>query len=229
MIFACLWFLTRNRQGEKHRDRWDEVLFIDARKMGRIVDRTHCELTDDVLVRIADTYHDWRGEDSTGEYADVPGFCKGAMLGRYVDTATYSLPAATWAWSLSPTTVSPSRRRWPGWTRLLRQTWNGGVGGNYKGGKMIRPTDIEPREEYRIWLRYSNGAAGEIALSHLAGYGICKIGDDRACFGVVYIAPAGSISQGENVELCPDALYIQLTGKSGEETMPNARFLVENV
>jgi type I restriction enzyme M protein len=56
------------------------VLFIDARKLGRMVDRTHRELTDEEIARIADTYHAWRGEKEAGEYKDVPGFCKSATL-----------------------------------------------------------------------------------------------------------------------------------------------------
>ena len=56
------------------------MLFIDARKMGRMVDRTHRELTDEEIARIADTYHAWRGEKEAGEYKDVPGFCKSATL-----------------------------------------------------------------------------------------------------------------------------------------------------
>ena len=79
-IPACLWFLARDRRGGRHRDRQGEVLFVDARKMGRMADRTHRELTDDDIARIADTYHAWRGEEDAGVYADVPGFCKSAAL-----------------------------------------------------------------------------------------------------------------------------------------------------
>ena len=79
-IPACLWFLARDRRNSKFRDRRGEVLFIDTRKLGRMVDRTHRELTDEDIARIADTYHTWRGEDGTGEYADTPGFCKSATL-----------------------------------------------------------------------------------------------------------------------------------------------------
>ncbi len=79
-IPACLWFLARDRQNGKFRDRRGQVLFIDARKLGRMVDRTHKELTDDDIAKIADTYHAWRGEQDAGEYADVPGFCKSAEL-----------------------------------------------------------------------------------------------------------------------------------------------------
>jgi type I restriction enzyme M protein len=79
-IPACLWFLARDRKNGKFRDRHGHVLFIDARKLGRMVDRTHRELTDEDIARIADTYHGWRGERETAEYADVPGFCKSATL-----------------------------------------------------------------------------------------------------------------------------------------------------
>ena len=98
-IPVCLWFLSRDRRRGKHRDRRGEVLFIDARKLGHMVDRTHRELTDDDIASIVGTYHAWRGGECAGEYADVPGFCKSATLeeirkhghiltpGRYVGTA----------------------------------------------------------------------------------------------------------------------------------------------
>jgi type I restriction enzyme M protein len=79
-IPACLWFLARDRKNSKFRDRRGHVLFIDARKLGRMVDRTHRELTDEDIARIAATYHAWRGERAAGKYADVPGFCKSAPL-----------------------------------------------------------------------------------------------------------------------------------------------------
>ena len=79
-IPACLWFLSRDRKGGKVRGRRGEVLFIDTRKRGRMVDRTHRELTDGDIARVADTYHAWRSVDGVGEYADIPGFCKSAAL-----------------------------------------------------------------------------------------------------------------------------------------------------
>jgi type I restriction enzyme M protein len=84
-IPACLWFLARDKSNGKRgkqtlRDRRGEVLFIDARNLGQMVDRTRRELTDADIQRIADTYHAWRGEKDAGEYADVPGFCKSATL-----------------------------------------------------------------------------------------------------------------------------------------------------
>ncbi len=79
-IPACLWFLARDRKNGKFRDRRGHVLFIDARKLGPLVDRTHRELSDGDIARIAGTYHAWRGGKEAGAYADVPGFCKSAPL-----------------------------------------------------------------------------------------------------------------------------------------------------
>jgi type I restriction enzyme M protein len=107
-IPVCLWFLTRSKKngpgGRPARDRRGETLFIDARKMGTLVDRIHRELTDDDIARIAGTYHAWRGDPpvgsaSTAIHSDIPGFCKAAKLddirkhghvltpGRYVGAA----------------------------------------------------------------------------------------------------------------------------------------------
>jgi type I restriction enzyme M protein len=98
-IPVCLWFLARDRRSGRFRDRRGETLFIDARKMGTLVDRTHRELTDGDVATIAGTYHAWRGDEDAGEYADVPGFCRAAPLdeirkhghvltpGRYVGAA----------------------------------------------------------------------------------------------------------------------------------------------
>ena len=99
-IPACLWFLARNKNpGKGLRDRRGQVLLIDARKLGVLVDRTRRELTDAEVQKIADTYHAWRGEKDAGEYADVAGFCKSVSMdeirkhghvltpGRYVGAA----------------------------------------------------------------------------------------------------------------------------------------------
>jgi type I restriction enzyme M protein len=75
-IPACLWFLARDKSANGHRDRRGEILFIDARKLGVMVDRTRREFRPEDVARITDTYHRWRGKE--GGYEDVPGFCKSA-------------------------------------------------------------------------------------------------------------------------------------------------------
>ena len=77
-IPVCLWFLTRNKAGKGFRNRHGETLFIDARKMGTLIDRVHRELTEEDIAKIAGAYHVWRGEKGAGEYEDVAGFCKSA-------------------------------------------------------------------------------------------------------------------------------------------------------
>lgn len=108
-IPVCLWFLARNKGKNGFRARKGEVLFIDARKVGHMVDRTLRDFSftpgdpETDIVKIADIYHAWRGEKDAikrrGKYEDIPGFCKSATLneikehgyiltpGRYVGAA----------------------------------------------------------------------------------------------------------------------------------------------
>jgi len=84
-IPVCLWFLARDKSNgiardAKLRDRRNEILFIDARKLGHMVDRTRKEFSDEDIDKIAQAYHAWRGEGDAGAYEDVPGFCKAASL-----------------------------------------------------------------------------------------------------------------------------------------------------
>lgn len=77
-IPAALWFVSRDRHNHKFRDRHDEILFIDARKMGTMVTRKNKELTDDDIKKISDIYHAWRTKD--GKYQDVKGLCKASKI-----------------------------------------------------------------------------------------------------------------------------------------------------
>ena len=93
---------------------------------------------------------------------------------------------------------------------------------------MIRPTEVEPRDGYRMWLRYQDGTFGEIDLSHLVGRGVFEAWNGRTRFEAVRVAHTRGIAWGDEIELCADALYLQLTGKAVEDVMPKTRVRVED-
>jgi type I restriction enzyme M protein len=77
-IPVCLWFLSKKKNDGKRRDRRKQILFLDARKMGTLIDRVHRELSDADIEKIASTYHSWRGDKGAAKYEDVAGFVKSA-------------------------------------------------------------------------------------------------------------------------------------------------------
>lgn len=77
-IGVSLWFVSKGRAGNGHRERLDEVLFIDARKLGTMESRRIRILTEEDIAKIAGTYHAWRNHD--GGHQDVPGFSKAAKF-----------------------------------------------------------------------------------------------------------------------------------------------------
>ena len=94
-IPVCLWFLAKNKGADSKRgfrNRKGETLFIDARKMGTLIDRVHRELTDADLEKIAGTYHSWRGAKGASAYADVAGYCKSATTAEIVAHAHVLTP-----------------------------------------------------------------------------------------------------------------------------------------
>ncbi len=85
-IPVCLWFVTKNKHDGKRRDRRKQTLFIDARKLGSLIDRVHRELTEADITKIVNIYHAWRGDKGASKYEDVAGFAKSATTG---DIATH--------------------------------------------------------------------------------------------------------------------------------------------
>jgi len=79
-IPASLWFLSRNKANGKFRNRTDEILFIDARNMGHLINRRTREFSEEEIATIAVTYHNWR--NPKGDYEDVSGFCNSAAIER---------------------------------------------------------------------------------------------------------------------------------------------------
>ena len=79
-IPACLWFLARNKTNGKFRNRSNQVLFIDAREIGRMISRRQKELMEEDITRIGEIYHSWRSKDWEQHYKDIPGLCKSVAI-----------------------------------------------------------------------------------------------------------------------------------------------------
>ena len=84
----------------------------------------------------------------------------------------------------------------------------------------FRSVAVEARDGYRIWLRYAEGAEGEVDLSHLVGSGVLAAWREPDCFAGVHIGTGDGNAWSEEIDLCPDALYLQITGKSPDDIWP---------
>jgi type I restriction enzyme M protein len=96
-IPACLWFLARNKSNGKFRNRSNEILFIDARELGSMINRRQKTLTEDDIKKISDIYHNWRSKSEFNKYKNIAGLCKSVTIqevrknnyvltpGRYID------------------------------------------------------------------------------------------------------------------------------------------------
>jgi Protein of unknown function (DUF2442) len=80
-----------------------------------------------------------------------------------------------------------------------------------------RPVEVKPLENFRIWLRYDDGTEGEVDLSDVAGRGVFEAWNNRAFFEAVRLGSHGAIEWGSGIDICPDAMYLRLTGKSPED------------
>ena len=88
---------------------------------------------------------------------------------------------------------------------------------------MLKPVDVKPLPGHKIWLKYADGVEGEVDLSGLVGKGVFCLWDDPNAFETVSIGESGQIRWGDQVDLCADALYMQLTGKSPEDVFPDLK------
>ena len=89
---------------------------------------------------------------------------------------------------------------------------------------MFRILEVKAKSHFRLWLRYSDGAQGEIDVSDLAGKGVFRKWLDPGAFETVKIGDAGELLWGDDADLCPDSLYLRLTHKRPEEVFPALRF-----
>jgi hypothetical protein len=93
---------------------------------------------------------------------------------------------------------------------------------------MSTALEVKPLENYRVWVRFSDGVEGIASLSEFAGKGVFKTWDVNDSFRQVRIGEGGGIEWGDQIDLCPDALYLKITGKTPEELFPSLRNLVEH-
>jgi hypothetical protein len=111
---------------------------------------------------------------------------------------------------------------------FLRETHN--EWGSLPDSHLPALLEVEPREAYRIWLRYNDGVCGEVDLSDIPRTGVFAAWEDRAFFDTAHLDEHGAVVWGEDEQLdaCADYLYMRLTGKSAEELMPGLRGLAVN-
>ena len=91
---------------------------------------------------------------------------------------------------------------------------------------MFRPTHVKPLPGYKLHIRYTDGVEGDVDLSELAGQGVFALWDRPGAFERVSIGESGEIRWTDQVVLCPDALYLKITGKSPEDVFPNLKAIV---
>ena len=88
---------------------------------------------------------------------------------------------------------------------------------------MFKPIKVKPLREYKIWVKYSDGVEGEVDLSNLNGNGVFEFWNDYKNFQNVHIGENGEIAWSDKIDICPDSVYMSITGKSPEELFPNLK------
>jgi Protein of unknown function (DUF2442) len=86
---------------------------------------------------------------------------------------------------------------------------------------MFKPTKVTPLQGYKLHIRFTDGAEGNVDLSHLAGKGVFSLWNTPGAFESVHVGSSGEIKWSDEVEICSDTLYMEITGKSPAEVFPN--------
>ena len=86
--------------------------------------------------------------------------------------------------------------------------------------ELVQPIKVEARVDHRIWIEYAASPAGELDLSHLVGSSVFKAQEDEAFFRQVHITDYRATVRSDEIDLCPDTLYLELTGRTFEEVYP---------
>jgi hypothetical protein len=86
---------------------------------------------------------------------------------------------------------------------------------------MFKPEQVRTLPNYRLWVRYADGIEGEVDLGHLVGQGVFALWNDLEAFERVYIGSNGQIAWSDEIDICADAIYMKITGKTPEELFPS--------
>lgn len=139
---------------------------------------------------------------------------------------THDGPVSRTSTSIPPSRARPgdgvraavAGRRMPTWTsHICMQRLLGRIVG------MIKPLEAKAMPDYCLWIRFSDGVEGEVDLSALVGQGVFEAWKDPGAFKDVTIGPGRSLSWGDEIDLCADSLYLEITGKKPEEVFEKLR------
>ncbi len=86
---------------------------------------------------------------------------------------------------------------------------------------MLKPVEVKALPNYKLWVKYSDGVVGEVDLSALVGQGVFALWNDYDAFEQVHLGPGRQIVWTEGIDLCPDAIYLKITGKKPHELFPS--------
>lgn len=89
------------------------------------------------------------------------------------------------------------------------------------------PIEVKPLDNYRLWVKFSDGVEGIADLSEFAGKGVFALWNDYREFQRVHIGPGGEIAWTDQIDMCPDAIYLRVTGKRPEELFPKLQEMVQ--
>jgi hypothetical protein len=87
----------------------------------------------------------------------------------------------------------------------------------------MKPVAVTALPKYKLQVEYADGVAGEVDLSHLVGKGVFAAWNDRAAFEAVAIGDQGEFQWSDDIELCSDAIYLEITGKSAVDLFPGLK------
>ncbi len=85
---------------------------------------------------------------------------------------------------------------------------------------LVKPIEVKALDDYRIWLKYADGVDGEVDLSNLAGKGVFSKWNNYSEFQKVHVGSHGAITWCDEIDLCPDSIYLKLTGKAPQDLFP---------